>query len=303
MTRNPCLAGIAAFALFPGYSPTEHSDFSYRMTGQQVQIVAKPRSDGIDISDIAVASPVAGPVPIRAVRPAGTRVAAVVVFQHQLGADPSQFELEAELLARRCGIAGLLVTAPFARPEPWKRDFDWRVGNRDAEIQRQAVIELRALLDLLPGMGLNGVRVGYVGHSYGANWGGILAGVEPRYHALVLVAGVGSVTATMRPEEREWSAVVTGLGRRGFELYRASLRPYDPDLFVARARPGSLFFQFATRDEFISPRQARAFIDAAGSRHQVRWYDTDHDFRDPTSVSDRREFLARKLGVTCTSQG
>lgn len=301
MAARRVLAFIVAALVVAGCRPGEAADFDYGKADGQLRLVGTERRSGVDLASIEMPSPIVGIVPLLAVRPLGKRNPPVVVFQHQLGADARQFEAEAIALAGKCGIGGLLVTAPYARPSPWKREFDWRVPNRDAEVQRQAVIELRAVLDRLALLGFDPARVAYVGHSYGANWGGILSGVEPRYRALVLMAGLGSVTATMRPDHPEWSRTAAELGKAGFDRYRSSMRPYDPDQYVRRANRGSLFFQFGKRDKFVASAQAAAFVEAAGPGHQVGWYDTDHEFRDSRSVEDRRHFLSRNLGALCGS--
>lgn len=252
-------------------------------------------------TDISFVSPLGGRVPARLVRPASGTRPPVVIFQHQLGADMAEFEDEAVELARRCGIAGILVAAPFSRPEPDRTEFNWRIEGRDAALQRQAIMDLRRVLDLLPGLGLDGSRAAYVGHSYGANWGGILSAVEPRYRAFVLMAGVGSVTGDMSGDAPPWPEIRAGLGPAGYERYRASLRAFDPDRYVGRARRGSLLFQFGHRDEYVSRRSAEAFAAAAGESHRVLWYDTDHDFSDQAARMDRRRFLAEQLRSNCGS--
>lgn len=292
----------AAAAGLGGCSAAQFADVRIAAAPVAIQGVSSRASNPIETLDLSFASPAGGRVPVRLIRPvADRRPVPAVVFQHQLGAGMEAFDGEAQQLAGRCGIAGLLVAAPFARPDPWRRSFDWRLDGRDAGIQRQAVLDLRRVFAIMPRFRLDIRRVAFVGHSYGANWGGILSALEKRYRAFVLIAGVGSVTEEMNGDVVPWREIRDGLGTEGFARYRASLRRYDPVNYVGRARPGSLFFQFALRDEFVSPERARSFAAAAGASHRIGWYETDHDFVEERSRADRMEFLALQLDAACAS--
>lgn len=159
-----------------------------------------------------------------------------------------------------------------------------RVGGRPA-LPRAIVVEARRAIDLLRRLpAIDGERVGFVGWSAGARHGAILAGVERRLRALVLVAGgaapVSAYIAAAPPSLRE------KLGRL--------LRAVDPLRWVARARPGTLFFQNGRRDEVV-PRDALERLAAAAPQPQrVRWYDARHR---PTArmVGERNRWLLGRL--------
>jgi len=58
----------------------------------------------------------------------------------------------------------------------------------------QTVIDLRRAVDVvLSRPGVDPKRIGFVGHSFGATWGGVLAGVEKRIKAYVLMAGLPDI--------------------------------------------------------------------------------------------------------------
>lgn len=232
------------------------------------------------------------------VRRRGVLNPATVVFQHQLGADAEQFEAEAVALARQCGWASILVAAPFSRSPAARLGFDATVPGRDAELQRKAVVDLRRAIDVALAQGFDASRVGYVGHSYGANWGGVLSAVEPRYRALVLIAGVGSVTAGMHDKNPEWDATRNLLGPEGFARYRQSLEALDPEPYVRRAKPRALMFQFGTRDSFTPRPDAERFASSAPAA-EVRWYDADHNMDSAAARVDRRGFLSERLDSPC----
>ena len=61
----------------------------------------------------------------------------------------------------------------------------------DREAYIQAVVDLRRGMDLLLARSdVDPKRLAYVGHSYGAQWGSILSGVDKRMKATVLMVGV-----------------------------------------------------------------------------------------------------------------
>lgn len=98
------------------------------------------------------------------------------IFQHGGGLSMTNFLSEALILARD-GVVSMLPDAPA------------RAGDSDTEI----VIAERRVLDLLLRQpGIDPRRIAYVGHSYGGVAGGVLAGVEPRIAAFVLIGAVVS---------------------------------------------------------------------------------------------------------------
>ena len=65
----------------------------------------------------------------------------------------------------------------------------------DRQEHTKTTIDLLRAVDLLTSRSeVDAGRIGYVGHSFGALFGGILAGVEKRIKAFVLMSGVGSFT-------------------------------------------------------------------------------------------------------------
>ena len=83
------------------------------------------------------------------------------------------------------------------RPAEWRRSVpNPPKPEQDLDTFKQAVIDLRRGLDvLLARPGVDGKRVAYVGHSYGAQWGAILSAIEPRIKAFALVGGVGTLVS------------------------------------------------------------------------------------------------------------
>ncbi len=56
-----------------------------------------------------------------------------------------------------------------------------------------------------------------------------------------------------------------------------------------------ILFQSGVNDEKVSRHRAEEMILDAGPSHEVRWYETDHDFEHAQATKDRIEWLSRKL--------
>jgi len=146
------------------------------------------------------------------------------------------------------------------------------------------VIDLRRGLDLLTARpDVDPDRLGFVGHSFGALIGAVLAGVDRRVKAAVLMAGTGrfaDVAAVNLPDLQ---------GER-LEHYRRTLAEIDP------AAPTPLLFQSALRDEVFSEEQSREFFEWANGPKSLEWYDAGH-YLDEAARRDRIAWLAGRLSL------
>jgi hypothetical protein len=116
----------------------------------------------------------------------------------------------------------------------------------------------------------------YVGHSYGATWGGVLAGVETRLRAYVLMAGYAQVSENDTPQVPELDAI----------------------RYLGHAAPAAYLFQFAENDVFIDHTEAQLYFDTANEPKTMLWYDTDHFALQQASQADRLSWLGQQLGFT-----
>ncbi|HEY0097874.1 MAG TPA: hypothetical protein VGB76_02870, partial [Pyrinomonadaceae bacterium] len=141
------------------------------------------REEGVRVHDISYASLKGGRVPAYLVVPEGKGPFAAILFGHwAMKGSPTrnrtEFLDEAVALAR-AGAISLLPDAPFARHgfKETTQPFD----PRDIETYFQQVLDMRRGIDLLVAReDVDPARLAYVGHSYNANVGGVLAGVEKR---------------------------------------------------------------------------------------------------------------------------
>ena len=211
-----------------------------------------------------------------------------VLFVHPGPGNRSNFLSEATRLAGT-GIASFLVEAPWAAGDAWVRTLGTPERNREVFID--AIRGLSRALDVaIAHSGVDPDRVACVGHSMGALCAAVLAGVDPRCRACVLIAGAPSFTDV-------------ALGNlpmlAGDELahYREVMAPIDPLTFIGRVAPAPLFFQFGERDRVFSRERSEAFAAGAGDPKLVRWYDTDHAFESEEARRDRLEWLQARLGT------
>jgi len=77
--------------------------------------------------------------------------------------------------------------------------------------------------------------------------------------------------------------------------YEEVISTISPHHFLPHAHPGSILFQFGVNDEKVSRGRAKEMIEVAGPAHEVRWYETDHDFEHLQATGDRMKWLIDKL--------
>lgn len=279
----------------PGDDPARFFDYDAKAP-IDLRVSSEETAEGVTVQDVHYASARTGRVPGYLVRPAGEGPFAGVVFMHWGQGDRTEFLSEAVLFAK-AGAISLMIDAPYHRPDVESGAFVAEPEKeRDGYIQ--LVADLRRGFDLLLARkDVDPKRLGYVGHSLGATWGGALAGLEKRVSGFVLMGGLPRLTEVLG-DDAYALLMQRAFTREQLERYVEVLSPLNPEHLVGRAAPGSLLFQFARHDRFISEKMASLYVKAAGPSHEVRWYFTSHEFNDLDSPRDRLEFLRRKLGLS-----
>ena len=180
-----------------------HFDYDQKPLSTSGRVGAEIR-DGVTVRDISYASPKGGRVPAYLVLPPGQGPYAGTLLGHwaKEGSpvrNRKEFMDEAVALAH-AGAVSLLIDAPFARPgfhsdpEP--------LNSQEPLTEQQQVIDLRRGVDLLCSRReVDPARIAYVGHSFDAAVGGILAGVEHRVQAYVLMAGTFDVARYVHSDD------------------------------------------------------------------------------------------------------
>jgi cephalosporin-C deacetylase-like acetyl esterase len=251
--------------------------------------------DGVEVHDISYASPKGGRVPAYLVVPPKAGRHAGLLFMHWGQGNRSEFLAEG-LAAARAGAVCLMIDAPYHRYE-----FQGTTGFANPAGERalfvQLVTDLRRGLDLLVARpDVDPARLGYVGHSLGATWGGALVGVDHRLRAAVLMGGLPSLTDPSHSyTDAFWAQFREQYGEEKIRAYQEVIAPIDPEHFVSHAAPTRLLFQFARHDRFISDAAAKAYAAAASLPKEVRWYFTGHELNDQASLRDRAQWLSVQL--------
>jgi pimeloyl-ACP methyl ester carboxylesterase len=270
----PALAGEA-----PNYSYSDKAKF---VAGAVRQI-----GNGITAQGLMISSPTGNAIVAEIIDGSATVPHPGILFVHWLGSpkttNRSEFEPDAVALARK-GMTSLLIDAAWSIPN-W---FDGvgKSAAADTAMTRKQVIDLRCALDLLIAhKGVDGNRVAYVGHDFGAMFGALLAGADARPHAFVLMAGT--------PLLADWYRFQKKLPNE--EHYRAAIAPYDTLAGLRASNAKAFLFQFSKHDDYIPRERAQAFADAAPQPKTIVFYDADHGLAVPRAAADRQAWLIKQL--------
>jgi predicted esterase len=234
--------------------------------------------------DISYDSARGGRVNAYAVIPSAVAHPAGIVWQHWGQGDRSSMLPEAILMARR-GAASILINSPTNRPNPPQP----KTPEEGLALWLQDAVDIRRAADALVGhYGVPLTRLAYVGHSYGATMGGIVAVGERRFRALVLMGGYASISDfILHPKD----------GSAGDKHLAEIFSAIDAERFIDKAAPAALLLQFARYDRYVTEEQANRYAKAASMPKQVRWYECGHEFNDAQSTADREEWLAQQLSL------
>jgi dienelactone hydrolase len=250
---------------------------------------------GTQVTEISYDSPKIGRVPGYLVVPPGNGPFGGIVYMHWGQGNKSEWLSEGVEMAKR-GAVCIMIDAPY-----WRPDVPQAAENEKAEAERdgyiQMVVDLRRAVDVLVARkNVDPRRIGYVGHSLGATWGGPLAAVEKRIKMFVLMGGLPSLT---NYDDDSFYAEVqrASTPRNEFQKYAAVIEPYNPEHFVANTGPARIYFQWAQHDMYISKHSAEEYYQAVGGPKEQHWYFTSHEFNDALSSRDRREWLTKELGL------
>jgi dienelactone hydrolase len=229
-----------------------------------VRIGDATTEQGVTVQTIRYAAPDDCRVSALLFTPDGPGPYPAVIYMHAGGRNKTQYYVEAKLLAGQ-GVVSLLLDSPF--------ETNCLDSTRQGYIR--TVLFVRRGVDLLESLPqVDRSRIAYVGHSFGATWGGVIAGVEPRIHFFVLMAGYAQVSKNDTPEVPDLDAI----------------------LYVGHAGEAAFLFQFAEKDEYIRPEEARQYYAAASGEKSIVWYDTTHFDLQEAGQPDRLGWLADHLG-------
>ncbi len=226
-------------------------------------------------------------VPAYLALPPGTARVPAVIYLHGAGEDRRRFLLPAAWVAGRRAV-GMTLTLPSTPAGAGPKGLSPAQSlERAKAIFVRDVVAVRRAVDLLSTLPqVDKSRIGLVGWSLGARVGAVLAGVEPRFGAVVLMSGgaspvsdfVAQAPAALRPAVKD------------------NLTPIDPLLWIHRARAGEILLQDGRKDKVVPQAALLALAHAAPKGTTLRWYPADHELT-AQAYRDQLAFLVRKLGI------
>ncbi|MGW8227014.1 MAG: prolyl oligopeptidase family serine peptidase [Anaerolineales bacterium] len=268
---------------------TNRNLFEYdREIPLDIQEVSRRIEDDLSIIEITYASPKGGRVPATLMVPQGTGPFAGIVMQRSM-------ELEYGMRFAHFGAVVMYIDAPSFRPQNAGPRGILTFTGQDRHEQIQLIIDLRRAIDLLMARpDIDPERIAYLGVSYGGAMGGLLAGIEKRVKAYVLVVGDGGlVTHATNPEN------LTMTLNEFYEEYGAwidDMWPIEPIHYVSHASPAPILFQNAVRDQYTNVGDALRYQDTASEPKQVIWYDAEHWPLPDEAIMDSAKWLQQFIG-------
>ena len=253
-----------------------------------IQEVSSRIEDGLSVSEITYASVKGGRVPATLIVPQEKGPLAGLVMMRSM-------ELEFGMRYANYGAVVIYVDPPSFRPQNTGPRDILTFTEQDREEQIQLIIDLRRAIDLLMARpDVDPERIAYLGASYGGAMGGLLAGIENRLQAYVLVVGDGGlVTHVTNPEK------LTMTPNEFFEDYKSwidGMWPLEPIHYVYHASPAPLLFQNAVRDQYVNVEDAIRYQDMASEPKHVIWYDSEHWPLPDEAITDNAKWLQQFIG-------
>ena len=272
----------------------DRSVFDYDRTAP-VELVESNTVDrgSVLIRHVTFPSPLGGKVSAVITEPTDEAAAAGVIMMHGLPGRASDMINWGAAFAC-AGVVGIAVDAPFSRWENRFREPPLTFTPQDADEQIQLIVDLRRAVDVLI-KEIESAPIGYLGISYGAAMGGLLAGVEDRIDAFALVVGDGGVVAHWTDENGRPLFELNELDQDELSDWLAVMRPIEPALFVGEASAPILFLN-GYDERAVTEADAIAYHQAAGSNHQVNWYDAGHNLT-PEAWDQQMVWLSGHLGI------
>jgi dienelactone hydrolase len=291
-TAAPTLVPPALIPTTDSYENNVHlfeydADTQLSITEHSVQ-----PEDGYTVHDISYPSPTTGEVPAYLIVPDGPGPFAGILLMHgSSGSRTTLLPLAKDLV--HTGAVILTVSAPSARIS----GRDWiSFTPRDRDEQIQLIVDLRRGVDVLTQhKKLDPSRIGYVGYSYGAAMGGLLAGIEPRIRAYGLMVGDGGLVNHFT-DDGEPIGGFEQIDSVQRESWLEAMDPIEPIHYVAHASPAALFFQNARYDTSVSEEDALAYQAAGSEPKKVQWYDSGHGLPTQAYI-DMVAWLAEQIGI------
>lgn len=274
-----------------------HFDYDQRAP-LDVKEHSSEERESAKVYDITYASTHGGRVTAYLVVPARKGRHAGIIFAHPAGGNRKSFLPEALSLAK-VGAVSLLIDDPSVRPASWRhRMFVFTEPENDRATYIQAIIDLRRGVDLLAARSdVDEKRLGFVGFSFGATLGGILAGIERRIKAYALMGTAARLSDFWRVgESPNLVRLRSSLTKEQLDKYIEITAPFDTIHYIGHAAPSAILFQFGRRDENVPEKLALEFYQAGSKPKDLKWWDGPHALNEE-AMRHRAEWFRSQIGI------
>jgi dienelactone hydrolase len=260
---------------------------------------AQTLDGGIEIHDIAWNSLGTDRVSAWLVVPPGGGPFAGIVYLHGSETDRDDFLDEAVAMASG-GAASIVMDAPFARTGSSRKAFllNFGLAERERDMTAQTVVDLRRAYDVLLERGdVDPERLGFVGHSWGASLGVVLAAVDDRPGSLVIITARPSWTGFLEAETEGWvRSAHERVGDEDWQQYLALMSSLDATAEIDSVEGSRLYLQYGTADDVVPEDVSAQLIEAAdGAKTDL--YPAPHALNGD-ATADRVAWLGDRLGLS-----
>jgi dienelactone hydrolase len=260
-----------------------------------IQEVGVDHRGSVAVHDISYASPKGGRVPAYLVVPEGKGPFAAVIWGHWY-MPGSEFRNRKEFLAEAValapfGLVSLMTDGPIARPGHVE-DPD-PLSEQQITDMVQQIIDMRRGVDLLLARSdVDPRRLAFVGHSYDAEVGGFLCGIDRRFKAFILMAGNLSDEVDMR--SKEYQEERQKIGAEKMDAFQQKYSWLNPGKYVSHAAPAVVFLQYASQEDYLNPERDREYAAVVSEPKRFKLYDAPHAL-NAEARRDRVAFLVEQL--------
>lgn len=167
------------------------------------------------------------------------------------------------------------------------------LNEKQIAVEVQQDVNLRRGADLLVARkDVDPKRMAYVGHSCDAAAGGFLSGIDKRFKAFVIMAGVLSDEVNMTT--KEFQNYRRKVGPEKFDAFTARYAWMDAGKYVSRAAPAAVFLQYASEEPFLNGDLAKKYFEIVSEPKKLKIYEAPHALNSE-ATRDRIAFLAEQL--------
>lgn len=253
---------------------------------------------GISVTDVSYASSY-GRVSAWLVEPAASVQSpyAGLVYLHGSETDRDDLLDEAVAMAH-VGAVSLVLDAPFARGEGSIRPYlqSYVKPEKERDMTAQAAIDVRRAFDVLAARpDVDPERLGFVGHSWGASLGALVASVDDRVRAWALLSPRPSWTRFLQSDD-PFATSKREAYAKYWDAYIDMMQPFDALPVIGEVDGQSLLLQYGDFDDVVPPKVAHQLINAAATGTTTQRFEAGHAL-DAKATRARCDWLSDRLGL------